>query len=906
MMKRILALTLTILMALTMVMSVSAEEILPVAENTAQELTEAEKFYIGIGAIDGDRYNPNAIPTRAEFAEFLVQIAKLNAVAPDGESVFVDVPVTHTNYSAINAVYSQGLMGGIGDSKFAPDYNIVLNQAVKVLVDLMGYTPYAAREGGYPGGYLTVAGRLDLLKKVSGAATNDASYRDVMQIFYNALDVEVQAITGATDDGVIHGRGGETFAEAVLKLKKIEGRVTDNGLTSLTGASKVSENKMAIAGVTVDITDELAYARDYIGLDVDAYYRTDVEAEVPLAYVAPDKNDSLTFALEDFVSITQSKVTYYNGKKNVTESLASGFTMLYNGAIFDPVIPSALTGLAGEMTLISTDNRGYDLVIVNSYENIFVDAVDKTEKIIYNGIKYKSGHSGTAVLDFSDDNTYDFLNIVTYDGLQSSFDRIREGDVISAKVSRNGRVVTLIVEREFTETFVLDNYEVIDNDCTISDGENSYIIPDYNKLALPDLIRGQEYTVHFNKFGKFAWMEKASSEYPIAFLAGAENNGGNFIKDYKVRLYTQDGEFLTLSVGEKLYYNNFNKKTENIFAELSTYVGSAVLYEADEGVLTRIVMPENLGVESNRGWYRISPVAYGCQTDSGLGDADWSAHKNNVWSTVGEWKHVGDKFAFVEGTSKGMYVPPEKANYGDDSGFGVFTSSPKSGSKRAIEGYSREFNDVVADLQLMKVESKNMSSGGMNMFLVSEITTKVNDDDEIVKVFNGYKTSYGTNNASKVSFFVAEDAIVTGCNMDEVSDVSEGDIMMYAVNGSGELAKLNMFYDYSTGVSESIINSSYHVDKGYIYSSGSNWTRTTTIAPEALDMTNDDDYMQTVGRRHSYANSIILVTEIDGRMFFEATSVSKLKSYTKSYGEYDYLVTIANGAESIFGSVAYR
>ena len=120
MMKRILALTLTILMALTMVVSVSAENTMTATENTAVELTEAEKFFIGIGAIDGDRYNPNAVPTRAEFAEFLVQVAKLNKAAADetAQAVFVDVPVTHTNYSAINAVYSQGLMGGIGDSKF--------------------------------------------------------------------------------------------------------------------------------------------------------------------------------------------------------------------------------------------------------------------------------------------------------------------------------------------------------------------------------------------------------------------------------------------------------------------------------------------------------------------------------------------------------------------------------------------------------------------------------------------------------------------------------------------------------------------------------------------------------------------------------------------------------------------
>ena len=903
MIKRIFALTLAFLMALSMMITaVSAEETVL----ASLELTEAEKFFMGIGAIDGDKYNQEAVLTRGEFAQFLMQIAKLKSFLAETESGFTDVPENHKNYGAIRAVHSLGIMNGIGDGMFAPDYNIVLNQAVKVLVDLMGYTPFALREGGYPGGYITVAGKLGLLKKVSGTSTKDATYRDVLQLFYNALDVEVQAITGATDKGIIHTKVGETFAESVLKLKKLEGRVTDNGFTSLSGTSKINENNMVIAGIKVDVTETVNYARDYIGLDVDAYYRTDAEAEKPLAYVIPDKNDNLTFELSDFVSISQSDVTYYNGKKNVKENLAKGFTMIYNGAVFDPVIPSALVGLSGEMTLISTDSKGYDLIVVNSYENIFVDSIDKAEKIIYNGIRYKSGYTGRFTLDFSNESTYDFLNVVTYDGLQSSFDKIRQGDVISAKVSRDGRVVTLIVEREFTETFVLDNYEVIDNECTISDGENSYKVPDFSKLALPDLIRGNKYTVHFNKFGEVAWIEAASSKYPIGFLVGAEDNSGSYVKDYSVRLFTTDGEFLNLKLGEKIYYNNFNKKTEDIFAELSTYIGSAVLYEADEGVLLRIVMPEDLGVDSNRGWYRISPETYGCQQDSGLNDAEWSDHKETIWSDVGEWKHVGDKFAFVEGTSTGMYVPPRVADYGDDSGYGIFLKSPKSYTKKAIEGYSREYNDVIADLQLVKVEGTGIHSTGMEMLLVSEITTRANDEGEPVMIINGYKTSYGNNGVSKVSYPVAEGAVVSGCSMNDIDDVSAGDIMMFSLSGDDELTTIEIFYDCDTGNSESILQSSYHVDKGYIYSSGENWTRTTTIAPEALDMTNVSDYIQTVGRHHSYPNALIIVSDIDGRLFFDISTISDLKSYTKTQGVCDYLVTLSNGSESIFGSVAYR
>jgi len=904
MMKRIWSVFLALCLLLTVSAAVYAVETEEPA--SAIELTEAEKFFAGIGVTDKERYQPEANPTRAEFAEFLVNVAKLSLENAGADSPFVDVPVTHANYSAISAVYSHGLMGGVGEEKFAPDYKIVLNQAVKVLVELMGYKPNATREGGYPNGYLAVADKLDLLDKISGKSTDNATYRDVLQLFYNAVEVEVQAISGATEDGTLYGKTGKTFSEAVLELKKLEGTVTDNGMTSLVGATKVGKNKMVIAGTTVEVTDNVSYARDYIGLDVDAYYSVEEETELQLVYASPDKNESITFALSDFVSMTQKSVTYFNGERDVTKSISGGVTVIYNGAVLDPVKPELWKGLSGEMTLISTGNRGYDVIVVNAYEDIFVSSVDRNEKIIYNGIKMKPGYANTKVLDFSDSRTYDFLNVVTYDGLPSSFDKIREGDVISAKISQNGRMITLIVEREFTETFVLEDYEAEEKKCTITDGVNRYEIPDYHKLLLPELVRGSRYTVHFNKFGKVVWLEMAESEYPIAFLAGAEENGKGIKDEYKVRLYTEDGDFLVLGMGERIFLNHSGRKTEDVFDEIASFVGSAVLYEAEAGVLTRIVLPEDLGVDTSRGWYRISPVAYGTQADSGMSDADWNAHKETVWSEVGEWRHVGDKFAFVEGTTLGMSVPPEEAQYSNEQGYSIFRNSPKSYTKKAIEGYSREFGDVVADLQLVKVESANMNATEMNMLLISDITTKMNEEGNIVKVIKGYKTSYGNNGVSQVTYPVAEYAVVSGCTMDDIEDVSEGDIMMFSINSKEELTSLEVFYDYSTGMSESMLHSSYHVQKGHVYAGGSDWTRTTSIAPNELDMTNVEHYSQTIGRHHRQPNALIIVTDTNGRLTYEAASVADLKAYTKTYGACDYLVTLSNGSESIYGAVAYR
>jgi FAD dependent oxidoreductase/S-layer homology domain len=80
-------------------------------------------------------FNPQAIVSRAEAAIALANILELEPVN-SAEPTFIDVPTDRFAYSAIEALYAQGMVKGIGRKRFAPERPLTREQ----LAILMGKT----------------------------------------------------------------------------------------------------------------------------------------------------------------------------------------------------------------------------------------------------------------------------------------------------------------------------------------------------------------------------------------------------------------------------------------------------------------------------------------------------------------------------------------------------------------------------------------------------------------------------------------------------------------------------------------------------------------------------------------------------------------------------------------------
>ena len=255
--------------------------------------TEAENFAFSLGIIDKETYDSDALLTRAEFAEIIARFlglkdpnAEYNAWndatfgADDKDEpaqgatayAFTDIDVSLPQFEAINAVCSYGYMNGVTSTHFLPNYSITLGSAVKVLVCMLGYEPIAQLKGGYPVGYITVGDMLGVRDGVKGTTDDFITYSDCLQMLYNILEVGVYEFSSINEDGVTYERG-ENFLNVVMEMEKIEGIITDNGVTTAIGTSKVGADSIVVDGVKLFAPDARFHDSDYFGREVEAYYK---------------------------------------------------------------------------------------------------------------------------------------------------------------------------------------------------------------------------------------------------------------------------------------------------------------------------------------------------------------------------------------------------------------------------------------------------------------------------------------------------------------------------------------------------------------------------------------------------------------------------------------------------------
>jgi len=129
--------------------------------------------------------------TRAEFA---VVVCKILGLEPEegkisDEFEFDDVDDKHWAKEYIKIARKTGFISGRGGNKYDPDARISYEEAMKILVAAMGYTPMAEQKGGYPYGYTNVAKNLGVPTDLTFNDKDEALRGDVMEMVYNSLDV---------------------------------------------------------------------------------------------------------------------------------------------------------------------------------------------------------------------------------------------------------------------------------------------------------------------------------------------------------------------------------------------------------------------------------------------------------------------------------------------------------------------------------------------------------------------------------------------------------------------------------------------------------------------------------------------------------------------------------------------
>ena len=97
-------------------------------------------------------------------------------------------------------------------ANFAPDAPVKYEEAITMLVRALGYEPAAKDKGGYPSGYMVVAGEQKLNNNVAVMFGMPANRGNVAKLVNNALETPlmIQVGYGSQSKYVVSGTEGST------------------------------------------------------------------------------------------------------------------------------------------------------------------------------------------------------------------------------------------------------------------------------------------------------------------------------------------------------------------------------------------------------------------------------------------------------------------------------------------------------------------------------------------------------------------------------------------------------------------------------------------------------------------------------------------------------------------------
>lgn len=134
--------------------------------------------------------------SRGEFADMLVKASSYRSAASgiSNTSVFADVPKNHEYASSIRLAAEQGWMSGYLGGSFRPGDYVTLQDAVKGVLALLGYTNEDFT-GNQAGARLAKYHYLELNDQIGREAKEVLNRQDCINLFYNLLKTDTKTGT---------------------------------------------------------------------------------------------------------------------------------------------------------------------------------------------------------------------------------------------------------------------------------------------------------------------------------------------------------------------------------------------------------------------------------------------------------------------------------------------------------------------------------------------------------------------------------------------------------------------------------------------------------------------------------------------------------------------------------------
>ncbi|MDR2713216.1 MAG: S8 family serine peptidase [Clostridiales bacterium] len=193
--------------------------------------------------------------TRTEMVVIIIRALGLEGEVKAGPLTtgYKDVVAGHWAGAYINKAAELKIIQGDGNGKFRPDDNVKYEETVKIVAEAVGLGSEATVAGGWPDGYLKVAGDKGLLKNVPGQKGAAAIRGAVALMVYQALCSQVKAPTASLVEGSY-----PTTQKVTLSTQTAEAKIyytldgSEPGLNSTEYKTEITVDKtLALKAISV-------------------------------------------------------------------------------------------------------------------------------------------------------------------------------------------------------------------------------------------------------------------------------------------------------------------------------------------------------------------------------------------------------------------------------------------------------------------------------------------------------------------------------------------------------------------------------------------------------------------------------------------------------------------------------
>lgn len=724
-----------------------------------------ERKLNAFGILTEGFFDGNDNITRANYAKLMTEFLNVNCGETADSTRFIDVSADNSSAGSINYLYDMGYISGYDSNSFKPEQNITYNEALKIIVNALGYKYSAEREN--ENNTLAVASDLGLLKSITCNFSESVQKQSILKIIDNALDAEVMGMKYSAGT-ISFEKSDKTALESYHEIFVRKGIVSQNSYSSLTdGIVMRTDNSIYIDGDKFEFSSK---QDNFLGYDVKCYYREDDESYVGVYIEKSNRNEVLDIDGNDIDEISNDKMSYTDGEKTKNIKMSHP-KVIYNGVAYtDYGQIENIDFKNSKVTLLSNDGDGtFDIIYITKLADYYVSKVDRKHRIVYDDVNNNSielPENDCTVLIYNENNEAADINSIAVDKVVS----------VAQSMNKTGDKLIVVYISDKTVTGDIEEYNE----------ESGWKVNDtfykVSEQCTQTLKTGQKVKLFLGKEGRIIARNNIFDTDKLAILYKMHEDERDNQKIW-VRLYTQEGEFENYYFEKKVKIDDTSLAAKLKILQDTLPQGQVMMFAANGNKITQIRLPKD--ENAKQGEFKL------------VSKGEHMPVRGNNGSYI-----LAGKAAVDVKSSVSIFAPTDPA---ETEAYGMFETKyidNMRDKKYAI--YSTTGDKLVtADYIILYDAAKALLTSSSNVYVVENIFEGLDADDVACnmitlsgnnKISNTYSIAEELDTTTDVGY--RPDVPVMTIRGVELSEINKGDIIRIALDSLGKITKIEKVYDY--------------------------------------------------------------------------------------------------------------